>query len=118
VNTFLSFLIVQMTETKIILVAVPLVALSYWLCILRKKRPFNLQELIVLVFDAVAVITGISMFVSAFKMADSSAEHAVWLGIGGVCLALLFVEQVRIVFKGLLRCEYDPTQQEDHQPRT
>jgi hypothetical protein len=76
-----------MTETKIILLAVPLVALAYWICILRRKRSFNLQELIVLVFDVVAGITGCSIFVGAYKMADSSAEHAVWLGIGGVCLA-------------------------------
>jgi hypothetical protein len=95
----------QMTETKIILLAVPLVALAYWMCILRAKREFNLQELVVLVFDVVATITGSAIFVGAYRMADSSAEHAIWLAIGGVSIAFFFLEQVRVIFKRLLTCD-------------
>jgi hypothetical protein len=108
-RTLSTLPISQMTETKIILFAVPLVALAYWICVLRRKKPFNLQELIVLVFDVIAAITGCSIFLGAFKMADSSSEHAIWLGIGGVCLAFFFLEQVRVVFKGLLACGSAPT---------
>jgi Na+(H+)/acetate symporter ActP len=106
-----TVLISHITETKIILLAVPLVAIAYWVCTLRGKKPFNLQDLIVLVFDVVAGITGIVIFVGAW-MDDTSSEHAVWSGIGGVCIALFFLEQVRVVFKGLLFCEPEPTEKD------
>src|SRR6266403_2127201 len=49
-NAFTS-LAPLMTETKIILMFLPIVAFCYWFCVVHKKRPFNLQELIVLVFS-------------------------------------------------------------------
>jgi multidrug transporter EmrE-like cation transporter len=111
-NAFTS-LAPLMTETKIILMLLPVVAFCYWVCIVRKKRSFNLQELIVLVFNVVGGITGVSIFVGAFKMADSSSEHAIWSGIGGFCIALFFFDQGRVFFRSLLVCEVEPKTEKD-----
>jgi len=102
-----------MTEPKIILMLLPIVAFCYWACVVRKKRPFNLQELIVLVFNVVGGVTGVSIFVGAFKMADSSSEHAIWSGIGGFCIALFFFDQGRVFFRSLLVCEVEPKTEND-----
>jgi hypothetical protein len=92
----------RMSETKVILGLLAVVAVTYWICIVLKRRPFNLQELVVLVFNTVGGITGVYIFVGATKIPDSSSEHAVWLGIGGVCLSIFFFEQVRLFFRVLL----------------
>ncbi|MGH9734025.1 MAG: hypothetical protein ACRD8A_05505 [Candidatus Acidiferrales bacterium] len=92
----------SMTETKVILGLLAAIAITYWICIILKSRPFNLQELVALVFNTVGGITGVYIFIGATKIPDSSSEHAIWLGIGGVCLSLFFFEQVRLFFKVLL----------------
>ena len=84
-----------MTGTKIILTLLAIIAFCYWVRVVWKKRPFNFQKLIVLVFNLLGGIKGVSSFIDAFRMADGSSEHVVWSGMGGFCLALLFFDQVR-----------------------
>jgi hypothetical protein len=92
----------QMTETKVVLVSVPAVTITHWILRVCRRRPFDIQELILVSFDVVAVITGVSIFVQAFKMSESSPEHAVWSGIAGVCIAMLFLDQAIQLFRKLL----------------
>ena len=99
------------SETKIILTCVPAVAVSHWILRVCKRRPFNLQELILVSFDVVAVITGVSIFIQAFKVSETSPEHAVWSGIAGVCIAMLFLDQAIQMFKKVLSAQMEaPTE--------
>ncbi len=121
------------SETKIILTCVPAVAVSHWILRVCKRRPFNLQELILVSFDVVAVITGVSIFIQAFKVSETSPEHAVWSGIAGVCIAMLFLgsrSYCRLKWKPRLRkrslnlltrrppfrCHYGTYQQNSERP--
>jgi phosphatidylglycerophosphatase A len=104
----------QMTETKIILMCVLVVAVAYWIIVGRMRKQFNIQELILVIFDVVAVITGISIFIRSFKMADS--EHAVWSGIGGVCIAMMFLDQAILIFKRLLSSHVEVAAEKKDRP--
>jgi hypothetical protein len=63
--------------------------------------------LIVLVFNLLGGIKGVSSFIDAFRMADGSSEHVVWSGMGGFCLALLFFDQVRFSLRVNLSAKWN-----------
>ncbi len=92
----------QMTETKIVLLCVPAVAIAYAIILVYKHRQFDLNELTLVIVDVVGVIGGGSMFVHAFKMPDAFSEQAKWTGIAGVCMAMLFFFQAVSVFRKVL----------------
>jgi uncharacterized membrane protein len=99
----------QMTETKIVLICVPLIAIAYAIVLVRRRRQFDLNELTLVIVDAVAVIAGVSMFVHAFKMPDTLSEQAKWSGIAGVCMAMLFFFQSVSVFRKVLATQVEAT---------
>ena len=80
----------QMTETRIVLVCILLIAIAYAIALVHRRRQFDLNELILVTVEVVPAIAGVSMFVYAFKMPDSLSEQAKWTGIAGVCMAMLF----------------------------
>ncbi len=91
-----------MTETKILLVCVLLIAIGYAIVLVRKRRQFDLNELTLVIVNVVPAIAGVSMFVHAFKMPDTLSEQAKWTGIAGVCMAMLFFFQSVSVFRKVL----------------
>jgi len=91
-----------MTETRIILICVLLIAIGYAIVLVRRRRQFDLNELTLVIVDVVAVIAGVSMYVHAWMMPDTLSEQAKWTGIAGVCMAMLFFFQSVSVFKKVL----------------
>jgi hypothetical protein len=105
----------QMTETKIVLMCVLLIAIAYAFVLVRKRRQFDLNELTLVIVDVVAVIAGVSMFVYAFNMPDTLFEQAKWTGIAGLCMAMLFFFQsVSVVRKVLASQGASRTEKNNH----
>jgi drug/metabolite transporter (DMT)-like permease len=92
----------QITETKIALICVLLIAIAYAIVLVRRRRQFDLNELALVIVNVVGVVVGVSMFVYAFKMPDTLSEQAKWTGIAGVCMAMLFFFQSVSVFRKVL----------------
>jgi hypothetical protein len=107
-----------MSETKIVLVCVPAIAIVYAVMVVCKRRAFDLNELTLVVVDVVGVIGGVAMLVRAFKMPDTLSEQAKWTGIAGTCTALLFFFQAVSVFKKVLVSQDAPSPAEKKAPES
>ncbi len=106
----------QMTETRIVLICVPLVAIAYGIMLAYKQRQFDLNELTLVIVDVVGVIGGVSMLVHAFKMPDTLSEQAKWTGIAGTCTAMLFFFQSVTVFRKILASQTESATEKKESP--
>lgn len=98
-----------MNETVVTLLVVALAASLYWPCAMRKKGGCKLENLVVLLFNAVGIVTGIYIFVGALKVQVQSSQDAIWGGITGVCMTLYMLERAWLAFRELFLPEVQPS---------
>lgn len=93
-----------MSQDYVTLVASTLGIVAFGILILKIGKTIKAEELLTVAMWCGAVITGIYMIVSAFRLGRQPGEetNGVYLAIFGVYLALLSIQKVREIFKRLL----------------
>jgi hypothetical protein len=101
-----------MSEGIIILSAIGVVGLAYFVCAMTKHGTFDIGKCFTLLVVVFSFVTGILIFVHAvvfLRTKSSYYEDAVWSAIAGMVLCFWSAQQVIVMFRELFAKKVDPT---------
>lgn len=100
-----------MSQAYVTLVVSTLGIVAFGILILKTGKTIKAEELLTVAMWCGAVITGIYMIVSAFRLGRQPGEetNGVYLAIFGVYLVLLSIQKVREIFKRFLLKPSNPS---------
>ena len=77
---------------------------TYGILVMKNHKTIRAEELLTFAMWSGAIVTGIYMFTSAFRLGRQAGEetNGLYLGIFGIYLVLLSIQKVREMLKRLL----------------
>jgi len=97
-----------MNETRVTLIVAAIAVVSFAVMTTFKKKESNLEEIVVLAMNVVGAVTGVYIFVGAFRGIEDLTQNSTWAGITGICMVIYFFGKIRMAFLRLFSEEARP----------
>ncbi len=100
-----------MNEGIIILVAVSILGVAYFVCALRSRDICDMGKVFTLLVVAVGLVTGVFIFIHSYEVLKTNTAHyedAVWSAVAGVILTLYSIQETLSMFREVIVKRVEP----------
>lgn len=106
-----------MIEGIVVIVFVPVLGLSFWICSMLRHGTCDMWKLINASLTAFSIVIGVFLYVHSFAFLRTSKEDAAWAAIAGFLLTLYSAQQIVILFREIYAQKVEPIKVETEKNR-